>query len=87
MTTAHNKIEDYSWLNNLPNWSLLSAKDVNKIFGYKLRTSIATAAHRNIFPKPDKHIPLPKGKTRAFWTVATIKKEINRRLKMEKENV
>ena len=85
MTTAHNKIEDYSWLNNLPNWSLLSAKDVNKIFGYKLRTSIATAAHRNIFPKPDKHIPLPKGKARAFWTVATIKKEIVRRKTMEKE--
>ena len=85
MTTAHNKIEDYSWLNNLPNWSLLSAKDVNKIFGYKLRTSIATAVHRNIFPKPDKHIPLPKGKTRAFWTVATIKKEIVRRKTMEKE--
>lgn len=85
MSNIHNKIQDYSWLDNLPNWALLSAKDVNKIFGYKLRTSIATASFRNIFPKPDKHIPLPKGKARAFWTVATIKKEIIRRKTMEKE--
>ena len=84
MTTAHNKIEDYSWLNNLPNWSLLSAKDVNKIFGYKLRTSIATAVHRNIFPKPDKQISLKTGKKRSFWTVSTIRNEIIRRKKMEK---
>ena len=85
MSREHNKINDYSWLNNLPEWSLLATKDINKIFGYKLKDSIITATHRNIFPEPDKRIPSSKGKARVFWTVATIKKEIIRRKTMEKE--
>lgn len=89
MTKEHNKICNYSWLNDLPDWANLKTNDLLKIFGYSSQQSLSCAVSRGIFPKPDIEIKVPnkKGMPRVFWTVATIKKEIVRRKNLEKENV
>jgi len=89
MSKEHNKISDYSWLNSLPDWSNLKVNDLLKIFGYNSQQSLSCAVSRGIFPKPDLEIKIQnkKGKPRVFWTVKTIKKEIARRKKLEKEIV
>ena len=69
---------NYEWLNNLKNWTLLSARDVKDLFNYKNVSSVKTAVLRNQFPKPKKII-ISNGKERNFWTVEIIKTEIKRR--------
>jgi hypothetical protein len=64
-----------NWLNELPEWSLLTKKDLVKIFNYENISSLATGISRGTFPKEDKKI-CQNGREKSFWKISTIKKEI-----------
>ena len=85
MSKEHNPIQDYSWLNSLPDNANLVAKDLTKIFGYASLQSIFSAISKGVFPEPDTKLIVGyhRKKPRVFWTVKTIKNEIKRREKIK----
>lgn len=73
--------KDISWMNELPDSSLISGKDAALIFGYKTADSISCQIARGVFPRPMKLI-VGKNSTRSYWTAKQIKLEVNRRLQL-----
>ena len=63
-----------AWLDDLKPWSLLSNKDITRIFGCS-ESWLHNSLYEERFPRPDTVI---KGKQ--FWRVDTLRREIARRL-------
>lgn len=75
-----------NWLNELPAWSLLTKKDLVKIFNYENISSLATGISRGTFPKED--IKLNNGgREKSFWKISTIKKEIALRKQLNEKKL
>ena len=75
-----------NWLNELPDWSLLTKKDLVKIFNYENVSSLATGISRGTFPKEDKKI-CTQGREKSFWKISTIKKEISLRKELNEKKL
>ena len=74
-----------NWLNELPDWSLLTKKDLVKIFNYENVSSLAAGISRGTFPKED--IKLGNGREKSFWKISTIKKEISLRKELNEKKL
>ena len=75
---------DFHVVNELPEWflllrndSLVGAKDVQALFGYKHLNAVHDAVRKGALPKPDKQ--LTHTKTKSIWTKKTLLSEIMRR--------
>ena len=80
------QLGSYKWIYDLPNWSLLDAKDLSGIFNYKHSKVVVSAVDKGVLPQADKKT-LGNGKYKLFWTVATIKKEIIIREKADQDRL
>jgi hypothetical protein len=80
------QLGSYKWIYDLPNWSLLDAKDLAGIFNYKHSKAVVSSVDKGVLPKADKKT-LGNRKHKLFWTVATIKKEIIIREKADQDRL
>lgn len=68
------------YLKDLPGGTLVSAKDMCKIYRYTFRSALTTAIMRGTIPKPDimsSDFNFVPGKTaRIYWKLSTIRKLI-----------
>ena len=80
------QLGSYKWIYDLQNWSLLDAKDLAGIFNYKHAKAVVSSVDKGVLPKADKKT-LSNGKSKLFWTVATIKKEIIIREKADQDRL
>lgn len=68
-----------AWLDDLKPWSLLTNKDITRMFGCSV-SWIHNGLYEKRFPEPDKVI---EGKN--YWRVDTLRREIKRRLEKQGE--
>lgn len=77
-------MSDFHVVNELPEWflllrndSLVAAKDVQALFGYKHLNAVYVAVREGSLPRPDKQ--LTHTTTKSMWTKKTLLSEIIRR--------
>ena len=80
------QLGSYKWIYDLPNWSVLNAKDLAGIFNYKNAKAVISASNKESLPKANKKT-LSNGKYKFYWTVESIKKEITTREKADQNKL